>query len=175
MNDKITYGITDSEPIFYKDAFVLYKDMIADALAANKINPNVVQIVNNELINVNRAPLIVIRRVDSPQPPAINSVNEKILDIGGTKVVRGSNSYSLNMAFFSYGNSYLEAERLSSIIQKRLIVTSVNKLRKMSNGKVLGHMLLGWSGTDYVKSDSKLMSNRIDIRIETVLEYSVEL
>lgn len=175
MNEQIRYGITDYEPIFYKDTFVLYRDLIADALKANKINPEVVKIVNNELINVNRAPLIVIRRVDSPQPPAINNVNEQILEVGGTKIVRGSNSYSLNMAFFSYGNSYLEAERLSSIIQKRLIVTSVHKLRQLSNGKVLGHMLLGWSGTDYVKSDSKLMTNRIDIRIETVLEYSVEL
>ena len=175
MNEKLVYTNSSVEPIFYKDAFLLYRDLIADALEQNGLNRDVVKIVNNDLINVNRAPLIVIRRVDSPQPAAINAINEKIVEINGSKVVRGSNSYSLNMAFFSYGNSYLEAEKLSGIVQKTLIVTSVNKLRKISNNSILGHMLLGWSGTNYVKSDSKLMSNRIDIRIETVLSYAVDL
>ena len=171
---ELRYFKTNIKPLFYRDAFIVYQDIIKNAIIDNSLPPEIVQIVNNDLINVSRAPLIVIRRVDSPQGPSINHINEKVVNLG-KDIVTGSSTYDINMAIFSYGNTYLEAERLGSIVQETLITTSINKVRKISDNKIIGHMLLGWSGTDYLQNNSKLMFNRVDIRIQMLLEYSVDI
>lgn len=175
MGTKITYENTNQRPVFYKDAFLVYKNLILDKIVEEGLPKDIVKIVNNDLINVNRAPLIVIKRVSSSQPPNINNVNEKILDLGSTKVVEGKSMQAINMAIESYGNSYLEAERLGSLVQESIIITSINKIRVLSNNKIVGHEYLGWSGTSYINSNSKLMVNRIDIRLTIVLEYSTQI
>lgn len=173
--DNIVYANTNIKPVFYKDIFIIYMNIIKDALKSQGIDENVVNIMNNDLVNVNRAPLVLLRRVDSPQPAAINNINEKSITIGDKEIVNGANNYSVNLAIFSYGNSYIETERIGSIVQEALITTSVAKIRKLSKDTIMGHMFLGWSGTNFIKSDSKLMSNRIDIRIQTLLKYTAEL
>lgn len=175
-NNKIFYSGTTREPIFYKDIFILYRDIIREAVKDNGLKEDIVMLVNNDLINVNRAPLIVLTRIDSPQPAAINNINETIgLGPDGEKVINGAANYSLNLAITSYGNTYIEAERLGSIIQQKLITTSIHKVRKKSNNSIMGHMFLGWSGTNFLSSNSKLMSNRIDIKIQMVLDYITNL
>ena len=175
-NSKIVYSGTTQTPVFYKDIFILYRDIIREAVKDNGLKEDIVMLVNNDLINVNRAPLIVLTRIDSPQPAAINNINETIgIGPDGKKIVKGAANYDVNLAITSYGNSYIEAERLGSIVQQKLIVTSINKIRKKSNNTVMGHMFLGWSGTNFLSSNSKLMSNRIDIKIQMVLNYVTNL
>lgn len=173
--DNVSYENNGKPVLFYKDIFIIYMNIIKQALLDNKLDENIIHLANNELINVNRAPLIVLRRVDSPQPAAINNLNEHIVTLNNKKIVNGTSSYSFNLAFFCYGNSYLEAERLGSVVQKTLITTSINKIRKISNNSITGHLLLGWSGTNFLNNNSKLMSCRVDIRIETLLKYSTTI
>jgi len=176
MDSNIKYLDINKTPLFYKDAFVVYMNLIKEKIRNEGLPADeIVHIMNNDLININRAPLIVLKRVSSMQPPNVNNINEKVIDVNGTKVVRGSSVQSLNMAVNNYGNTYLEAERLASLVQDAIIVTSVSKIRELSQGMIIGHEYLGWSGTNYTSSNSKLLANRIDIKITIALSYSVTL
>jgi len=174
MEYVIKYKDLDKTPLIYKDAFMVYLQIIKDRISAEGLPADkIVTLMNNDLINVNRAPLIVLKRVSSVQPPAVNNVNERVTNVGNQRIISGASLQSISLAIMNYGNSYLEAEKLGSLVQEAIIVTSVNKIREVSKGMIVGHEYLGWSGTDYVNQNSKLLINRIDIKLTVAFEYAV--
>ena len=175
MSYELKYLGTDKPVLFYKDAFIIYRDILKEAVKKANLDEDIVKLINNDLINVNRAPLILLKRVDSPQPPSINLLNEKIVEKDGNLVVQGKAHYNINMAVFCYGNTYMEAERLGSIVQEALISSSIAKVRALSNQAIVGHTFLGWSGTNFVNQDSKLMYSRVDMAITILIEYETTL
>ena len=175
MSYELKYLGTDKPVLFYKDAFIIYRDVLKEAVKKANLSDDIVKLINNDLINVNRAPLIILKRVDSPQPPAINNLNEKIVNTDDGEKIVGTAHYNVNMAVLCYGNSYMEAERLGALSQEALISSSILKIRQKSNNTIVGHTFLGWSGTNYLSQDSKLMYNRIDIAITMLIQYEVQL
>ena len=162
------------EVTLYKDFFIIYKDLIIEGLKEKEI-PAEVLLINNDLINVNRAPLVVLKRTNSPQPPNVALLNEKSYAINSNNYVEGTSHNSINMAFICFGNTYMEAERISSQVFETLMTSSIIKIKEKSEGKVTGHNVLGWSESSLVSQDSKLFASRIDMSITILLKYAKKI
>ena len=170
----LKYNNTSSDVFLYKDFFVVYKNLIIDFLKRKEI-PSEVEIINNNLINVNRAPLIVLKRTDCPQPPSAALLNENRRYFFGKEQVEGRSINTLNIAVLCYGNTYIECERLGAGVFEAILTSSIQKIRRITDNKIVGHELLGWSESRLPSANSKLFESRIDFRITVVFDYSDEI
>jgi len=170
----LKYNNTNSDVLLYKDFFVVYKNLISDFFKRKGIASDI-ELINNNLINVNRAPLIVLKRTDCPQPPSAALLNENRKYFFGKEQVEGRSINTLNIAVLCYGNTYLECERLGSGVFEAILTSSIQKIRRVTDNKIVGHELLGWSESRLPNPNSKLFESRIDFRITVVFDYADEI
>jgi len=155
----------------YKDVYYAYIDIIKEGLEdEGSFSPDIVKLINGDLLNVDRAPLIILKRMESPQPPNIAILNEKIVEIGDKNVLETKSHVQLTLGLTSYGNTYLEAELLSNLIQKKILLTSITKIKILSKSKIVGHNLVHWGATNMADPKSKLFSNQIVIIVTVLLK-----
>lgn len=174
--NKIEYQLKENgDVLLYKDIFVVYMDLLKEHISNYNIDDSIVKLMDGDLINVNRAPLIIFKRSNSPQPPSVALLNQGL-------TVKSDKTFFSNRAMFyvyldisCYGNTYLEAERLSSLTQEMLLSTSMQKIKAKSNDKFVGHEVLNWGATGLVSQDTKLFYNEISIRITMLFDTYSEI
>jgi len=173
--DIFNYSDTDYSAILYKDFFVIYMNLIKSKLRDNNIDEKIVRLIDADTINVNRAPLIILKRTHSPQPPTGALLNERLNTINNKNIINSVSYQMFNLLITCYGNTYLESERLASLVIESIILSSINKIRALSENRIIGHEFLNWSETGLVSQDTKLFASSIEIRISTMFETSTVL
>jgi hypothetical protein len=139
------------------------------------MDKDIVKLMDGDLINVNRAPLIIFKRANSPQPPSVALLNQGLVTKSDKVFFSNRAMFYVYLNINCYGNTYLEAERLSSITQEMLLSTSIQKIKAQSNDKFVGHEVLNWGDTNLVSQDTKLFYNEISIRITMLFDTYSEI
>jgi len=144
----------------YRDVLAVYKKLIAAALKQYGMNTNAVEIKNNMIRNINRAPLIVIERGDYQYIPRSLMLSEHLVNNASTNKLTSLTAHMLEypIEFTCYGNSYLEAEKLGGLAMETVLTTGMTIVKTM-HPNIIGADLVSWSKTDFVEGgDSSLLA-----------------
>ena len=172
----LKYQTTENDDVLlYKDIFVIFKDIIGKQLEQRQLSKDIVKLMDGEFINVNRAPLIILKRTHSPQPPTIALLNQGITKIDDKEFFTNKAHYNVYLSITCYGNTYIESERLGSIVQEAILASSMQKIKAKSKDKFIGHELLNWTETVLVSQDTKLFQNQTDIRLTILFDTLSEI
>jgi len=156
----------------FRDVFGTYKKIIEAGLEAYGLSKDAVMLKNTSVKNPNRAPLIIIQRGEMPHTPRSLMLNEKQFYNQSTGMSEYTTEHIIDypIEFVSYGNEYLEAERLGNLCIEALLTTGMSVVRHM-HPNFLGAELVGWSRTDLIEgSDSSLVSNTVTGRVTLQIE-----
>ena len=175
MAEQINYFGSEKQASFYSDFFEIYLKLLKKELKKREIDPEIVNIINGDLINVNRAPLIVLKRTTSMQPPSVALLNEKIVEIDDKKHVKSFINGALTFVITCYGGTYLEAERLGSVIFEIIMLSGIKKISQISKGAIYGHNVIQWGETRINSSDTKLYLNEIAVSSTILMNSLTEL
>jgi hypothetical protein len=175
MAEKIQYFKSDKQTSFYSDFFETYLKLLKTEFKKRELDPDIINIINGDLINVNRAPLVVLKRTSSMQPPSLALLNETIVDIDGVPHIKSFIHSSLTFIITCYGGTYLEAERLGSIVFEIVMLSGIEKIKRFSNGAISGHTVVNWEETIINSADTKLFSNSIAINSTVFMSSLTEL
>jgi len=175
MAEQIKYFKTDKQSSFYSDFFEVYLKLLKNEFKKRDLDPEIVNIINGDLINVNRAPLVVLKRTTSMQPPSMALLNEKMVEVDGKKHIKSFINGALSFIVSCYGGTYLEAERLGSAVFEIIMLSGIKKISTLSKGAIYGHSVVHWEETMINSADTKLFSNRIAINSTILMSSLTEL
>jgi hypothetical protein len=145
----------------YRDILAVYKSLIEEALIEAGESKNEVVIKNNNHVNVNRAPLIVIERGEMHHTPRSLMLGEEIVEDGPDRFSSTCHIIEYPIEFTCYGNSYIEAEKLGTIAMEVILTAGMAGVKER-------HPNIDWAelpfwGKTYLAEgqDSSIFSNMI--------------
>ena len=151
----------------YRDVFATYKKLIEGVAEEYSLPKDCVMVRTTSVNTPNRAPLIVIQRGDMQHTPRSLMLNERQYAMLPQTGIEYDTKHIIDyfVEFVSYGNEYLEAERLGNLCLETLLTTGMSVMRRQ-HPNFLGAELIGWSKTELAEGpDSSLLSNTVIGRV----------
>jgi len=148
----------------YNEVLGIYMELIAKALESKDFSKDIVMAKTGSEKDVNRAPLVIVKRGAVQDSPSSIGLSEEVISQGGSTMSITGHILNYAIIFESFGNSYAEAENIGNIILETVLSSGQSGISEL-HPSISGARLTSWSESIQTEASETKYTNSVTVGV----------